>query len=138
MKEMNVVDEYGNSVSVDMETKSIFTYSNKESRVTYVAEVIENGKKEFGNVTRFCVSGKVDDVESRLNTWNNIPRLIYDEWTLKYKHDDLYWNALVKYIKENQSKYFDEYGDWKEKYIVNDQDAMDVIMGIQKKIGELE
>lgn len=138
MKEMNVIDEYGNMVSVDNETKSLFSYSNKEAKITYVGEVIENGEKEFGNVTRFCVSGRVDDIESRLNTWNNIPRLVYDEWTLKYKHEDMYWNTLVQYIEDNKEKYFDEHGDWKEKYTVNDQDVIDVVMGIQKKIGEME
>lgn len=138
MKEMNVIDEYGNMVSVDSETKSLFSYSNKEAKITYVGEIIENGEKEFGNVTRFCVSGTVDDIESRLYTWNNIPRLVYDEWVLKYNQDDMYWNALVQYIKDNKDKYFDEHGDWKEKYIVNEDDAIDVVMGIQKKVGEME
>lgn len=119
MKIMDVVNTCGKNVQIDFDRKSIISYSNRECKVYYAAHVVENGK--YTEPTVFCISGTVENIEERIDTLNNIVRLAY----YRRLNNDLsadperkVWKMLVDEVTKNQDKYFDEYGDWKEKYVV--------------------
>lgn len=119
MKIMNVVNTCGDRVQVDFDRKSMFSYSNRECKVYYAAHVVENGK--YTEPTVFCISGTVDSVEERIDTLNNMVRLAYYRGLnndLSADSERKAWKMLVEEVTENQDKYFDEYGDWKEEYII--------------------
>lgn len=119
MKIMNVVNTCGDRVQVDFDRKSIISYSNRECKVYYAAHVVENGK--YIEPTVFCISGTVDSVEERIDTLNNMVRLAYYRGLnndLSADPERKAWKMLVDEATKNQDKYFDEYGDWKEEYII--------------------
>ena len=56
-----------------------------------------------------------------MDTLNNIVRLAYYRGLnndLSADPERKAWEMLVDEVTKNQDKYFDEYGDWKEKYVV--------------------
>lgn len=119
MKIIDVVNTCGKNVQVDFDRKSIISYSNREAKVYYAAYMIENGKHTEPTV--FCISGTVDSIEERIDTLNNIVRLAYYRGLnndISTDPERKAWKMLVDEITKNKDKYFDEYGDWKEQYIV--------------------
>lgn len=119
MKIMDIVNTCGEHVQVDFDRKSVISYSNKEAKIYCAAYAIENGKHTEPTV--FCISGTVDNIEERMNTLNNIVRLAYYRGLnndLSADPERKAWKMLVEEVEKNQDKYFDEYGDWKEKFIV--------------------
>lgn len=119
MKIMDVVNTCGEHVQVDFDGKSIVSYSNRKAKIYYAAYMIENKKRTEPTV--FCISGTVGSIEERMDTLNNIVRLAYYRGLnndLSADPERKAWKMLVDEVTKNQDKYFDEYGDWKEKYVV--------------------
>ena len=115
MKIMNVVNTCGDRVQVDFDRKSMVSYSNRECKVYYAAHMIENGK--YTEPTVFCISGTLE----RIDTLNNMVRLAYYRGLnndLSADPERKAWKMLIDEVTENRDKYFDEYGDWKEEYII--------------------
>ena len=119
MKIVNVVNTCGEHVQIDFDRKSIISYSNRECKVYYAAHVVENEK--YTEPTVFCIFGTVENIEERIYTLNNMVRLAYYRGLnndLSADPERKAWKMLVDEVTKNKDKYFDEYGDWIEEYII--------------------
>lgn len=130
MTPKSVVDVYGRDVIVDVDEQKLSSYNNKAHKIMYTANVIKDGKKsEF--FTDYMTDGDVVDVVERLKTWNNKILLAYSYLVnfeaSKYDPDREKWNAVIDYVKKNQEKFFDKYGDWKKDFEVSIEDIKEMI-----------
>ena len=116
MNTMRITDIDGKQCIVDIDRKKIYKYSNKNSRAEWNAPIIEDGIHDTGFWTNFITSEKIDDIETRCNTWNNALILSYANTvnfnSKKYDPDREIWKILIKYVKIHQEDFFDKYGDW--------------------------
>lgn len=116
-----VIDEQGNEVMVDETKRKLYTFSNKDREIVWNAPDIK-----LGFWINYTEEGTVDDVELKLQAWNNAILLAYSKvvnfHAAKYDPDRKIWNGLVDVIKANPSEYFDEYGDFKYDLKMSDDD----------------
>lgn len=113
MKQVN--DVYGNSVIVDDDNARIYSYKNRERRVERCAEIYIEGKAT-GQWTNYVEEGMVDSVMDRITTWNNVLLLAYAravDFCDQNTGDQKLFHSFVSYVKENESLFFDEYGDFR-------------------------
>lgn len=130
MKIKNIVDEFNRELQIDEETKKLYSYSNKNRVITYSAEIIENGKPT-GFWTNYEVAGTVDSIEERLKIWNNKLLLLYAS-SVKFnssKNDPNKekYNKIVEFVKANPEKFFTKTGDFRKKFLVNDDEIKGLI-----------
>lgn len=112
-----VTDVNGDKVVVKQKDAIIYDYDNRHKQITYSAEKIEHGEKT-GFWTEYKVPGTVDSIEDRLKTWNNPAKLAYAKAVgfnaSANDPDRKLWRKVVDYVTENQTTFFDKYGDWKK------------------------
>ena len=122
MKVKNVIDEYGKKVQIDEDSKKLYDYNNKLKKITYNAEIIENGKPS-GSWTNYEEDGVVEDIEERLQTWNNRVKLEYAAEVkfnaLKNDPDGKIWEKFLKYVSSHENYFFDEYGDLRKDFVID-------------------
>ena len=126
MKKIEVTDTYGEKRIVDEDTRKLYTYNNKKKKATYTV-------KEVGSDfwCDYILDEEVTDIEAKMKVWNSRILLAYARNVKynsnKYDPDNEIWDDLVKHVKENEDRYFDEYGDYKENYIVTDEDIREIM-----------
>lgn len=108
---------------MDVSTQKIYSYNNKEALIEYNAEIVENGTGT-GFWTNYIISGKVESIEDRINTWNGVVKSAYAA-TVNFNAkendpDGKIKSGLINYIKNNETDFFDECGDWKENLIISE------------------
>lgn len=110
---IEVVDEFGKNRRVNMNTAKIRSYDNVKKKIVY------NGQTDDDYWVDFVTDGVVDDIEERLNTWNNTVKLIYAEKVKfdakKYDPDNEIWNDVVEKVKENEEQFFTKTGNWRKQ-----------------------
>ena len=112
----NIIDEFGQPHAIDETTRKLYAYSNKKKRATYCAQIVENGKH-----TRFWTSyiseEIVTDLEPKLRIFlspvnEQYARMVVFNSTI-HDPDNVLWNEVVSYVREHESDFFDEYGDFR-------------------------
>lgn len=118
MAYITVTDEFGRKVDIDNSTQKLDSYNNKLCRAVYNAEIIENGKTT-GFWTNYTVSATIDEIEPRLRVFGSPVNAQYAEMVeyraSKNDPDGKIWNKILAYVKEHESEFFDENGDFKKK-----------------------
>ncbi len=110
-----IVDVYGEKQLIDESTRKIVNFNNSERKIRYSARVVEDGELTVFWKDYF-EEGTVDELEPKLRVWNNTVLSSYAEHvgynSVDNDPDDKIWSELVKHVKEHESEYFDENGDW--------------------------
>lgn len=122
-----VMDEYGKEVLIDEDTRRLYDYSNKDRVIVYTAGILEDDG--HGNLagTGFSAAyterGTVDDIEERLQAWNNKVMLLYASFVKynadKYDPDRAVYRRVLDYVKENPDRIFTKRGDFRKVFLVN-------------------
>ncbi|MCW6681877.1 hypothetical protein NHG29_03210 [Aerococcaceae bacterium NML160702] len=116
-----IVDVYGNEVVVDLGTKKLHSFSNKDNKITYNAEIVEGGKST-GFYTDYVEQGQVTDLETKIKTFGNPIALIYAQAVefdqSKNDPDRKIWNKLLSDVKANEEKIFTKHGDFRQRVSV--------------------
>lgn len=122
-----VTNKYGEKVQVDTSTRNLYDYSNKNHKIVYNAEIVENGKNT-GFFTDYEAEGTVDDIQERLKKWNNKLKLLYSTAINfdKPKNDPegKIFKKFVEIIENNQDFFFDKNGDFLDKFKVSDEEIL--------------
>ena len=125
-----VKDTTNREVVVDYGDRKLMDYSNADEIITYNAEIVENGNPT-GFYTDFKEAGIIEDVEERLEKWNNAIKLAYatvvDFNASKNDSNREIWNGIVELIKRNPGFCFDENGDFREELSINPKEAIEVL-----------
>lgn len=126
-----VTDSYGREVYIDDDKRKLYSYSNKEKKVTWNAPIVENGE-ETGFYADYVENGVIDDIELRLNKWDNGLKLAYASY-VKFNAeendpDKKIWNKVVKIIEDHQDDIFDEYGDFKKDFVISEDNIREMIV----------
>lgn len=92
--------------------------------IEYSAEIVENGIGT-GFWTNYITSGKVENVEDRINVWNGVVKLAYAASVnfnaSKNDPSGKIKARLIEYVRNHEEEFFDEYGDFKEELIISDK-----------------
>lgn len=122
MKAKKVLNVYGEEVVIDESLQKVYSYDNAKKEIVYNAPIIKDGE-----VTKFwtdyIADGIVDDIEVRLNTWNN-PVKLYYATLVKFDADNQdpdkkTWHEIVAAVKNEPEKYFFKNGNWRKKVEAN-------------------
>ena len=130
-------DVNGSVQYVDLDTKILQQYNNREKQAIFTVQVWEDDKTTMF-WTEIRVHGiEITDIEERLKTWNNRVLLAYSEM-VKFRASDNdpdkdLWKTFVQVVSENQNDIFDEYGDFKQDSIMTDDDIRNLVIDITEK-----
>lgn len=107
-------------VTVDDSKKKLDDFDNATNTIYWTAPEV-GSKVEYW--ATYKAEGRVDDVEAKLSTYNNVVKLKYAA-TVAYDsiHNDPdrhIWKKFVEYAKNHASELFDENGDWKKDATVS-------------------
>ena len=120
----SVKDVYGRNLEIDAETRKLYSFSNKDEKIVYNAEIVENGKKT-GFYTDYAVSGKVESIEEKLKQWNNALLYCYAS-AVNFRAsendpDKEIYSKFVKFVKENEDAFFTKTGDFRKKFLIDEK-----------------
>lgn len=119
-----IVDVYGRELNVNEETQKLYNFCNKKRRITYSAEIMENGIGT-GSWTEYEEKGNVNNIEDKLQTWNNSIKFAYSiSVCFKASENDpdkKIWNKFVEYTKKHKDEIFTKHGDFKKRYSINSE-----------------
>lgn len=116
MKEIEVLDVYGDKVCVDESARKLLSFDNKTRRIMWSAPVCENGEQGWA-WTDYVEDGVIEDIDLKMTAHMNPAKTAYAYLvnfdSSKYDPDNKVWNKIVEYVKTQQEKYFDEYGNFR-------------------------
>lgn len=116
IKPITVTNIYGEECVVDDASKKLYRFSNKNKKIQYAAQIIENGELK-NSWTDFIVEGTVDDIDEKLQMFGNPVKHSYAiEVKFDVEKNDpkrKLWNEYVQHVKDNYEKYFTKKGDWR-------------------------
>lgn len=122
IKVKTVINEFGQTCQIIEETRRLYCYNNKAKKITYNAEIIENGKPS-GFWTNYEEAGTVDDISERLQTWNNTIRFTYAKAvgfnSPKNDPDGEKWKKVIEYVKNHENEIFTKTGDFRKKMLID-------------------
>lgn len=122
MLERKVMSICGEEVIVDESTKKLYNFNNKTKTITYIAQRVDDGM--FW--TCYTEKGVINDIELKLRSWNNLILLAYARLVgFKASENDpdkKIWCAVVKYVKDNEEKFFTKTGDFRRFVKITDRD----------------
>lgn len=125
-----VIDEFNRQVEIDEETRKLYSFSNKDRKVVYNAEIVENGE-HTGFFTNYEETGTVDELEEKLNAWNNKIMLLYASMVgfkaCENDPDKVIYNKLVEVVKANKDKFFTKKGDFRKKFLISESEILKMI-----------
>lgn len=125
-----VIDGFGRELEIDEETRKLYSFSNKDRKVVYNAEIVENGK-HTGFFTNYTESGTVDDLSEKLKTWNNKILLLYASMVgFKASENDpdkVIYNKIVEVVNANEDKFFTKKGDFRKKFLISESEILKMI-----------
>lgn len=119
-KEM--VDTYGVTRYFAEGTRKIYNFNNSKKKITYNAmclTILDDSKVENPFYSDYIEEGTVDNIEDKLEAWNNPVRLMYALWVnfnqTRNDPDKKLWNKVIEYIKNHEEEFFTKKGDWKQR-----------------------
>lgn len=119
-----IIDEFDRELYIDEDTQKLYSFCNKDKKIVYNAEIIENGV-HTGFWTNYIEDGIVSDLEQKLKKWNNTLLYVYAK-AVNFKSsevdpDRVVWNKFVSFVKEHEGDFFDKYGDFKKKFVITEE-----------------
>lgn len=109
-------------MQIDKDSKKLYNYNNKLKKISYNAKIVKNGKPS-GSWTNYEEDGVVEDIEERLQTWNNRVKLEYSAKVKfnapKNNPDGKIWGEFLKYVSSHENYFFDEYGDFRKDFVID-------------------
>lgn len=119
-----IVDEFDRELYIDDTTQKLHSFSNRDKKIIYNAEIVENGI-HTGFWTNYTEDGIVSDLEQKLKKWNNTLLYIYAK-AVGFKSsetdpDKAVWNKFVSFVKEHEEDFFDKHGDFKKKFVITEE-----------------
>ena len=125
-----VIDEFGRELEIDEETRKLYSFSNEDRKVVYNAQIIENGE-HTGFWTNYEEYGTVEELEDKLNVWNNKIMLLYASMVgFKASENDpekVIYNKIVEVVKANEDKFFTKKGDFRKKFLISESEILKMI-----------
>lgn len=125
-----VIDEFNREVEIDENTRKLYSFSNKNKKIVYNAEIIKDGKNS-GFWTNYTESGTVDSLEEKLNAWNNRLLFLYSStvgfYASKNDPDKSIYNSFLEVVKENEDKFFTKSGDFRKKFLISEAEILKMI-----------
>ena len=120
-----VIDEFNHEITIDTNRRQVLDYNNKEQKIHYYVKIAHKNK-----YTTYLEKGILKSLPLRINIDDSKLRLMYEEKVRydadRYDPDRIIWSKFLKDIKENEDKYFVEYGDYKPEYLLTDEDRIEL------------
>lgn len=124
-----VTNIYGKKVKIETDGQKVYSYDNKKRRVQYNAKWVDSASGY--SWTDYVEEGTVEDLETRISVFGSRLEEIYAR-TVGYNAtdndpDQKIWNKFVDYVKRNEEKFFDEYGDYKKDFIISEDEIREMV-----------
>ena len=117
-----VTNIHGERVAIDVASRKLREFNNVKREVVYSAkETLNDSDMDF--YTEYIEKGTIDDIELKLQTWNNTIKLLYAELVNFNSEandpDKKIWDSIVEFAKKNKDKIFTQKGNFRKRCIVN-------------------
>lgn len=125
-----VANIYGEKIMVDTDYQKVTAYNNKEQWVEYNAKKADDSLK-YPSYTDYREDGAVEDIETRICVFDSKLETIYAS-TVGYNAnkndpDKKIWNKFVDYVRRNESKFFDEFGDYRKDFLISEDEIREMV-----------
>lgn len=110
--------------------ETVYSYNNKKRRVQYNAKEVDDSIN-FESYTDYREDGIIEDLETRIKVFGSRLMETYCR-TVGYNATDndpdkKIWNKFVDYVKRNESKFFDKFGDYRKKFLISEEEIREMI-----------
>ena len=107
-------------VNVYYNQKKLMSYNNVKKEIVWNCQEVS----EHASYVDFIEKGTIDDIELKLQTWNNPVKFIYAT-AMNYNASEndpgrRIWKKVVEAVKKNPDKFFFKNGNWKRNITFND------------------
>lgn len=112
-KTRHVINKYGTPVEVNWDGNiKLMNYDNERCVVEWNVPFYDDPH----SYTDVLVSGFVDDVRLRLETWNNVPKCLTALCCIdiKTEHKERIEEIVATYVLNNQPLFFTKCGNWRK------------------------
>lgn len=125
-----VINIYGKKVKIETDGQKVYSYNNKKRRVQYNAKEVDDSIS-FESYTDYREEGTIEDLETRISVFGSRLEEIYAR-TVGYNATDndpdkKIWNKFVDYVKRNESKFFDEFGDYRKDFLISEDEIREMV-----------
>lgn len=131
-----VVNIYGEKVMIDTDGQKVYSYNNAKKVIRYVAKRVDSDC-DFDSYTDYREEGVVTDLETRIRIFGS--RLIETyARSVGYNASDndpdrKIWKSFVKFVEKNESKFFDENGDYRDKFLISEDDIREMVHEVERR-----
>ena len=127
-----IIDVYGRECFVDETNKKLLGFDNKTRKIRWNAQIIKNGEL-VGVFTDYIEDGVITDIKQKCESHSSPLQFQYAVMvkfdSSKNDPNKEIWNTLVDYVKNNQDKFFDSYGNFKKTIKTEFQKVLGKEMG---------
>lgn len=125
-----VINVYGEEKIIDTDGQKVCAYNNKEGWVEYNAKVVDD-TTDIQFYTDYRDEGTLDNIELKIRVFGSRLMSMYAR-TVGYNATDndpdkKIWNQFVDYVKRNENKFFDEYGDYRKDFLISEDEIREMV-----------
>lgn len=111
-----IIDDYGRNVTINENGQKLHNYNNQKRIARYDARIMHGNQVTQFVTTYTQCNAFISDIEERLETFANPVKAQYADIVYgcrsKYDKHRKIWKKIVNYVKNNESLFFDSYGDF--------------------------
>lgn len=111
----NVVNEFGERVDIDYDTRKLWSYDNDKKRVTWNAEIVEEGKGiDFW--TTFNEKGTIESLEERCRVGHplGIYAQVVNYYASKNDPDRVIYKKMIEKVRAHEDWFFTKSGNHRD------------------------
>ena len=125
-----VIDIYGRKVMIETDGQKVYAYNNAKHTIQYNAKIVQDDS-DYEFWTDYKENGIVTDLETRIKVFGSRLIATYAR-SVGYNSsendpDKKIWKSFVKFVSENENKFFDENGDYREEFMITEEDIRKMI-----------
>lgn len=121
---------------IDTDRQSVDSYNNAKKMIRYNAKIVDPDC-DIDFYTDYREEGIVTDLETRIDIFGSRLMETYarsvEYNASKNDPDKKMWKSFVKFVEENESKFFDENGDYREKFLITEDDIREMIREVERR-----
>ncbi len=125
-----VTNIYGEKKTIDTDGQKVHAYNNKECWIEYNAKEVDDSC-EIQFYTDYREEGTVKDLETRIKVFGSRLMGAYARMVGYNSSDNdpdkKIWKKFVDYVKRNEEKFFDEYGDYKKDFLISEDEIREMV-----------
>ena len=131
-----VIDIYGRKVMIETDGQKVYAYNNAKHTIQYNAKIVQDDS-DYEFWTDYKENGIVTDLETRIEVFGSRLDEIYAS-SVGYNATEndpnkKIWKQFVEFVRKNEDKYFDENGDYRDKFLISEDEIREIIRKVERR-----